>query len=441
MQDNRKLASSEQALEIMNRCANSLHVVTIGRLIGPLTAEVLRPALDLLQKRHPRLNSRIMGSLNNLRFEDGATKIPLQVVEKSDSSQWQEVVLEELNQKIESHRGLMRAVLVHFERENNVSYLIVTLHHTISDGLSSIQLYSEILTYCQKIASSEPISEVIRLRPLPSVERLLPKSLQGFRGLMDGFYSLLRLKFLHDWHRPKTLGFEKYVPIESRGSNMIHRHLDEELTKRVVNCCRQEKTTVQAALCVAMMWAVAKQITAGKRVNVRLSCQSFVNLRQRLQPIIDNENLGMLASFIISFHTLETNMSFWGLARDIRQQVEAGLEGSAIFSLMLILRNIFEFLLAHPNEIPTSVALSNIGRVNIPQVYGLFKIEEISFTTAAAVSGGALIATILTFAEKMFLNFTFSEPSISQRTMEQLVNSTVTYLVDACKGEEVGIDK
>lgn len=263
MQDNRKLAANEQALEIVNRCAKSLHVVTIGRLSGPLTVEVLRAALDLLQKRHPRLNSRIIGSLNNLRFEDGALKIPLRVVEKADSSQWQEVVLEELNQKIDSYQCLIRAVLVHFKLENNISYLIVTLHHAISDGLSSIQLYSEILRYCQKIAVNEPIGEVISLPPLPSVEHLLPKSLQGFAGLIDGFYSLLRLKFLHDWHRPKTLGFEKYVSIESRRSNMIHRHLDEELTARVLKCCRQEKTTVQAALSAAMMWAVAKHIAAG----------------------------------------------------------------------------------------------------------------------------------------------------------------------------------
>ncbi|MBV9385456.1 MAG: hypothetical protein JOZ78_03405 [Chroococcidiopsidaceae cyanobacterium CP_BM_ER_R8_30] len=439
MEENRKLAASEQALEIANRRAHSLQVVTIGRVIGPLTAEVLKPALDLLQKRHPRLKSRIVGDLSNLRFADGAIKIPLRVVKKADSSRWQEVVLEELNQKIESQQGLVRAVLVHFERENNVSYLLVTLHHAISDGLSSIQLYSEILTYCQKIASGEPIGEVTSLPPLPSIERLLPKSLQGFPGLINGFYNLLRLKFLRDWHRPETLGFEEYVAFESRRSNMVHRHLDEELTERVVNCCRQEKTTVQAALSAAMMRAVAKQIAVGKRIDVRLCCQSFVSLRNHIQPIIDNENLGMLVSFIISFHTLKPNTSFWDLARDVRQQIETNLEGDAIFSLILMLRNIFEFLLARPREIPASVALSNIGRVNIPQVYGLFKIEEISFTTAAANSGGALVATVLTFAGKMFLNFTFSEPSISQKTMEQVANITITCLIDACK--EVQTDK
>ena len=340
MQDNRELASSEQALEILNRCANSLHVVTTSCITGKLTAEILRPALDLLQKHHPRLNSRIVGSLSSLRFENGAIKIPLRVVKKTYTSQWQEVVLEELNQKIASHQGLMRAVLVRCDYENNLSYLIITLHHAIADGLSSVQLHSEILTYCQKIAFSEPISEVLSLPPLPPIQQLLPKSLQGKRGLISGIFSLLRLRFQQIRYRPETLGFEKYVPIDSRRSNMIHRQLGEEITERLVNCCRQEKTTVQAALCTAMMLVVAKKITSEKKRNVRLSCQSFVSLRQRLQPIIGNENLGMLASSIISYHTIGENSSFWDLARDVRQQLEASLECDDIFSVMLMLRKI-----------------------------------------------------------------------------------------------------
>ncbi len=432
MKNDRELDSNEQALEILNRCANSLHVVTTSRIAGQLTAEILRPALNLLQKRHPRLSSRIVGSLNSLRFEDGAVSIPLRVVKKNYSFQWQEVVLEELNQKIASYQGLARAVLVRFECENNLNYLIITLHHAISDGLSSVQLHSEILTYCQKIACSEPISKVVSLPPIPPIQQLLPKPLQGWQGLISGVFSLLQLKFQQVWYRPETLGFEKYVPIDSRRSSMIHRQLGEKITERLVNCCRQEKTTVQAALCTAMMLVVAKKITDEKKLNVRLSCQSFVSLRQRLQPIIGNENLGMLASSIISYHTIGENSSFWNLARDVKQQIEASLECNDIFSIMLILRKIVEFSLAHPKEIPVSVALSNIGRVNIPQVYGSFKLEEINFASAAAVTGGALLATVSTFAGKMFLNFIFSEPSISQKTMEQMANNTVICLVDAC---------
>jgi len=302
----------------------------------------------------------------------------------------------------------------------------------ISDGLSNVQLHSEILTYCQKIACSEPISEVVSLPPLPPIQQLLPEPLQGWQGLISGVFRLLQLKFQQIWYRSETLGFEKYVPIDSRRSSMIHRQLGEKITERLVNCCRQEKTTVHAALCTAMMLVLAKKITDEKKIDLCLSCQSFVSLRHRLEPIIGNENLGMLASSIISYHVISENSSFWNLARDVKQQLEASLESNDIFSIMLFLRKIAEFCLAHPEEIPVSVSLSNIGRVDIPQVYGSFKLEAISFASAAAVSGGAFIATASTFVGKMSLNFVFSEPSISEKTMEQMANNTVIRLVEIC---------
>ncbi len=56
--ENRELVAIEQGLEILNRCASTFNVVTISRVKGPLSEEILRQALDLIQYRHPRLNSR-----------------------------------------------------------------------------------------------------------------------------------------------------------------------------------------------------------------------------------------------------------------------------------------------------------------------------------------------------------------------------------------------
>ena len=75
--DNRKLVAIEQGLEILNRCASTFNVVTISRVKGPLSEELVRQALDLIQDRHPCLNSRIVGSLDSLRFEGGGMQIPL----------------------------------------------------------------------------------------------------------------------------------------------------------------------------------------------------------------------------------------------------------------------------------------------------------------------------------------------------------------------------
>ena len=430
---NRALSPFEQNLEILNRHGSS-HVVTISRITGPLSEEIVRQALDLVQHRHPHLNSHIVGSLNKLYFENKQTqKIPLRVVNKFHNEHWQEVVREEINEKIDSSKLLLRSVLVHVENENSTSYLLTAVHHAVTDGLSGIRLHSEILTYCKSLASGKQITQIPILPALPPVEALLPKSMKGFRGSINSMLCLLRLTLQQRWIQPATLGFEKHVPIELRSSGIVHRRLDEKLTQKLVNFCRNEKTTVQGALCAAMLLAAARRIKSLKRTDVRLSCQSYIDLRKRLKPVISDENMCVLSSAITSFHTVKANTSFWELARDVTQQLKAGLEGNDIFSFVLMSRKMINSALAQSHEVPLTVGLSNVGRVNIPQVYGPFKLEEISYVPAQSAIGGVFTAAVATFEEKMLLNFFFSEPSISQDTMETLADSVVSYIVDACE--------
>ena len=445
MTNNRKLVHLEQAMEILNSRAGSYNVVTVSRIQGPLKEELVRQALDLVQSRHPRLNSRIVGSFDNLWFKTEETiKIPLRVVNKFRSPQWQDVVLEEMNEKIDSSKLLLRAVLVHMRNEESISYFITTIHHAITDALSSIKLHSELLMYCKSLASGEKITHVSSLPALPSIEELLPQSMKGLRGTIKGILFLLRLTLQHLWNRPKTLAFEKYLPIDLRRCGMVHRQLNDKLTQQFVNLCRQEKTTVQGALCAAMLLAVARRITATNKTEVCVSCESYVDLRRRLNPVVSDDNMSILVSSITSFHTirtqtsmtsfhtLQTSTSLWKLARDVKQQIEAGLGRDHLFSVVLMSRHIIESALSRPNQVPLTVALTNVGRVNIPQNYDPFHLEEISYYPAQAVFGGVFTAAVATFEGKMSLNFIFSEPSISRETMEILVNSVMSCIVDVC---------
>lgn len=305
MLQDRELSSIEQAMEILNRRASSYYVVTICRIKGSLSEKIVRQALDLIQRHHSRLNSRIIGELDNLRFETGAMRIPLRVVEKLHSEQWEEIVLQELNQKIESDKYLMRAVFVQDKSENNsnINYLITTIHHAISDGSSRVRLHSEILTYCQKIVSGEPINQVPSLPPLPPIQELLPASMQGWKRVVNTFLFPLKAKLKQIWYRPQVLGFEKCVPIELRRCGMVYRKLNEEQTAQLLDYCRKKKTTMQGALCAALIFTAARKISGGKTINVRVSCWSTVDLRKRLKPAISNDNMGVLCSFIPSFHT------------------------------------------------------------------------------------------------------------------------------------------
>jgi NRPS condensation-like uncharacterized protein len=445
MTNNRKLVPLEQAMEILNRRAGSYNVVTASCIKGPLREELVRQALDLVQRRHPRLNSRIVGALDNLRFEtEGTQKIPLRVVNKFYNEQWQDVVVEEMNEKIESSKVLIRAVLVHIHSESNTSYLLTTIHHAITDALSGIRLHSELLTSCNSLASGEQITHVSSLPVLPSIEELLPESMKGFRGAMKSALFLLRLTLQHLWNQPKTLDVEKDVPLEFRRCGMVHRQLDKNLTQHFVELCRHEKTTIQGALSAAMMLVAAKEIVTKNKTNVCVSCETYIDLRRRIKPVISDENLSLMASSVTSFHTIRTKTSmtsfhtlqsrtsFWALARDVKQKLEAELKRGTIFSVVLMSRKIIESALSQPNKVPLTVALTNVGQVNIPKNYGLFQLEEISYYPAQAAFGGVFTAAVATFEGKMTLNFMFSEPSISRETMETLVNSVVSSIIDVC---------
>jgi NRPS condensation-like uncharacterized protein len=433
---NRQLATHEQAMEILNNLAASFHIVTISRIKGILKEELLRQALDISQSHHPLLNARIIPKSNSFWFESGADKIPLSFVKKQQIQQWEEVVVEELNQKINSDKNLLRVTLINFEEDENICYLITTTHHAIADASSCIQLHSEILNNCQNIAEGNLDTSLNQLPQLASIQKLIPKSFQGFTGKIANIFYLLNLKIQLLRYQPITLNFENSIPLESRSCGMVHRKLDSELTARFVDICRQEKTSVQAALGAAMLFAVAKKTNLPQRKNNYFSFRSSVDLRKRLQPQISNEHLGAIASAILSFHNFQVNDNFWDLARDIKQKLEKGLASGNAFRQMLMFKTIMTSFLKNPYQSAVSAALTNIGRINIPHNYGKFELEEISFVTAQSAFGGIFAAAVSTYRGKMLLNFMFSQPSITTETVESLASDMVSVISNVCNQNE-----
>ncbi len=432
MNNNRALSVTEQAMELSNRQNGSLNIVTISRIKGEIRKEILRQALDAIQSIHPLLNCRIVGTLDRLEFTNhGTGKIPLSVVLQGINDNWQDVVREEANKTIDSSQVLLRCVLIYKQSEINTSYLITTVHHAISDGLSCISLQSEILKCYQKIASGDSID--IDCEPaLPPLEELLPKWMKGKKGIDNGKWFLLKMKLQMLLHKPEKLESEETVPIESRSCGMSHRFLEKELTQKLIELCRQEKTTVQGALCAAMLLTVANKISREKPRSIKVSCRYFVDLRRRLEPPIKHKNMGFFASFLTSFHQIKPRMSFWDLSRDITNNIELGLKRKNFFKPLMMFRKIVEYYIHNPDESAT-ISVTNIGRVNISEVYGDLEIEEISFVLSNAILGKMFAVATATFKEKMLLNFIASKPSLSQETIEMLATGVINCLIEVCQ--------
>jgi len=433
MNNNRALSVTEQAMELSNRQNGSLNIVTISRIKGEIRKEILRQALDAIQSIHPLLNSRIVGTLEHLEFTNqGTGKIPLCVVSQGINDNWQDVVTEELNKTIDSSQVLLRCVLIYKQSEINTSYLITTVHHAISDGLSCISLQSEILKCYQIIASGDSI-DIDCGSAIPPLEELLPEWMKGKKGIDKGKWFLLKMQLQMLLHKPEKLESEDTVAIDSRSCGMSHRFLEKELTQKLIELCRQEKTTMQGALCAAMLLTVANKISREKPRSIKVSCRTYVDLRRRLEPPIKHNNMGFLASFLTSFHQIKPQMSFWDLSRDITNNIELGLKRKDFFKPLMLFRKILEYCIDNPDELLLTISVTNIGRVNISEVYGDLEIEEISFLLSNAIFGKMFAVATATFQEKMLLNFIASKPSLSQETIEMLATGVINCLIEVCQ--------
>ncbi|MBD2730154.1 hypothetical protein H6G96_28500 [Nostoc sp. FACHB-892] len=314
----RKLSSNEKAFEILNQRTNSSNIVTISRIKRLVNAEVIRQALDIIQHEHPRPNSRIAGNLDNLSFETGVSKIPLRIGEKEYAKQYQEVVLQELNQKMQSDQGLIRTVLVQVSKDDHLNYLITTTHYAISDGLSCVKLHSQIFRYCQKLALGEIIDEINIHPPLPPFTELLPARMQDFKSKLKLFIFLLKCQFESIRYKPQVLKMEKYVHFEERYCGMIQKRLNNDETTELKDFCKNNNTTVHSTICVAMLLASAKKLAVSKEMNIQLKCQSAIDLRRCIQPAINDEIISTFTSGINTFHNINKNTSFWKLARELK---------------------------------------------------------------------------------------------------------------------------
>jgi NRPS condensation-like uncharacterized protein len=429
----RQLVPFEQELEKVNRIANSLNVITISQLKGCLSQDSLKNALDIVQQRHPSLQSCISGYPDELRFcEKSDSPLSLQILEHQDQDFWQTVVLNELNQPINSSETLFRATLV-VHTDHDRAYFITTIHHAISDGISNVKLHSEILSYCgNSQEEKKSLSPVSRLSVFPVVTDLLPDSHTGYRGKIRSILWLSKLIFKQFLLQPKTLEFEKYVPVRKRTCNVIYKQIEPRFTKILIERCRVEKTTVQGALCAAMLLAVTNRIKPKKSKKTSVACRTYVNLRQHLSPAISSENLGCFISAVITFHTISSQTQFWQLARDVKQQIKQGLDRGDIFNVLLMAKQILKAVLSKPNKAPLAVEVTNLGQLKIPAKYGSLELEKISFMPSQSLFGGVFLASVTTLTDRMMLNFSFSEPSLSKETVDELVENMIIHLLNAC---------
>jgi len=429
---NRKLGLVENLFEILHDLGGMIDV-NFARIEGSLTPDILRQALNLVQKRHPMLQVHLIELTDGLYFESEDTEeIPLRVIDKQYENQGIEIAEDELHQKFSGGLApLCRVTFLHSSTSNGISEIIATFHHAITDGLSCMCFFDDLLSYCQQIAAGDRIAEVVTMQLLPPLETLLASHLSRNNNVEE------TQEQSSQEIQPPELIIEGEALLSDRRTRLLTRILSKEMTMMLRNRCRQEETTVHGALCAAILFGAAKITFTGTPIH--LSCGSSVNLRKFCEPKVKDGYMGCLATFMGSIpHVLKENSTFWNLARDCKSKISNNLNRGVPINqlksqrLQQVNKSFILQLSARKMGRTDTVEISNIGKFNFLDKYGDFKLKELYFATGQHIIGSCFCLGVVTFHQQLFCRFTHVVPLVSTQTAELFADSVMDTMQKAC---------
>jgi len=437
MSDVRKLGFWECTCKVYHENFKySSMVLQYARFKGPMTPDLARRGLQLIQKRHPLLQCRFESyddcydQLTSDHYKGSISDVPLEIVDKQSDTHWKTLSEDELYRDLEGDY-LWRATLLLDKGPEQIHDLVLIFHHSISDGTSNAFVVKDFLSYCGELAAGaqEPkdySSESI----LPPVEGMIPNALEG-SGVQSDLVPQDRAT-----DNPLTAWpFEDDCPLEERRSRNLYYTFDAETIANLRNRARAEGATVNSVLTAALLAAAFEESEPTHKNDDKehhALFSSAISLRNACEPKVGREHFGCYVMVVGHAHPM--GGTFWDLARNCDQGLKAEIaakdEGGFLppaYDKREVANGMVGALgETNKNKVfACGPVISNLGLLDFPREYGVFELEDLYFSTTQVAGNFNIILWALTLHGKLYACFTYTEPLFSAETATKIVENLV----------------
>ena len=401
----RPLGSFEQFFWLFDQ-HRPIHFALAAQIEGATTLGRWRVALDLLQRRHPFFSVSIKKNGNSAPYfcRETAT-IPLRVVQGKDVvRRWESEIERELSTPFSAEQApLVRVTLLH---EANRAVCILVAHHAIADGLSIAYAIRDLL----QVLSGNPIDLLPVIPPHEEILGLTRDQENQAEANQESNTASGRPKsYLGRELRPRIKGLQ----------------LSPELTRKLRERARTERTTVHGALCAAF--------ALGYR-------EIFVELKEEpicvLSPIDTRKllNLGedcavLVASGLVVFEPRPA--TFWDIARYAR----TGLAPAQTLEGIAASRSRVHQMVSNGIDVPTvaavtaegfahDICVTNLGNLPYETEFGELKLEAVWGPAASMrMEGAQAIGVATTNGALCLIQTSFGSDSLLEVTERILISA------------------
>lgn len=417
-------------IEYLNWCFGQPYNIVISvRIRGNIPPDRLQSALDKAQQRHPLLKVNTILDEQDMPWfvSEGVGAIPLKVVDRAGEDHALRITEKELatpfdmNKPPESPLPLMRVTLLSPPNPAaEPADIIISAQHTISDGMSMVFLVRDLLYFMTNPKHPVTVLDVTAstedIFPL-NVRKRVPKSALKFKASLLFMKLYLRLKFRRGTQKPRT-----FAP-----SSKIHSwQLTVDQTEDLLARCKQERVSVQSALCTAFL-------TTFTAVNTP------VNLRPQLALPV-GEAFGLYAGAAVIKMKYDAKADFWDNARRFHGKLRKSLQDPfsvfRLFSKLVPFKAMQEYFRLFADLISDQhpFAITNLG--SFDKIGVRFQVEDLrveSFFGGVSEIIDASVLTVYTIDEVMHFHFHYMEHVMNTSEAEELVSKAMNMLISAAE--------
>lgn len=419
----RQLGYSEVLCRYINEVSPHNILVT-GVIDNNIKISDLKRAVAILQSNNPLLRSSIKLSASFNFVELVNSEITLDCVD-DDPTKLTTKVEELIGQQLSyTDKPLVKIVL---SKNKNKSTLMILAQHTVSDGVSLVSVYMELIKILDLIISDKSRESYIIKKIKPALENYIFEEDPVCIPKMES------TSLDHD---------NKKINIISRWTGCAHVKLDESLSEKLVNSSKRDQVSVTAVISALLVKSLSAHIHSHDvdsiSYNVMVNLRKFLSTTQ-LELVSDNDlgfYSGCLSLSLGNVRTKNLNSMVSICHADISQAIMDQRQfdmTKGYRDLIFNSNSIREFIDLIRVDKP-SVGVSNMGVIESIKTVNFKLIDLHVACTCHSYSRteDTFFVCVNSYENKIYLNFLYPMPVFTKSRMDGIVNTFIESVDDYC---------
>jgi hypothetical protein len=398
-----------------------LNIVGTVQFKGVLDENLLRQSLFIMQERHPSLacSAYYDPASRDWILQKSDQKIPLHITVRTSDTHWQSIMSDELDNKLPISDGPFARVT--YCKGGDRGELIVTMHHSLSDGMSRTYFMFELFQLMDDLKNDRSI-ETIADHFLDINYYDLYNDLQNDNFVQRSINA-----------NPKDVSDYKvfFIPF----------CFSKEETEIIQNKYRACGSSLQTILSAAVAKAVAcNRAKRGDQSPFKIFCHNPINIRSNFKcAVLTGHDFGDWVSGVNTEHTIDAHVDIIQLSKEIKQQLYAGIEEK---KHLYFLQNMDRFIttthfscqqIFHTAQVdhPTAT-VSQLGILDFSATYGDIIVERIAGLfnwRGCFVHEDTFIMTGAIFQNQLMGMFACIEPIVSREQAHEMAETVKKLLL------------